>query len=55
MDINEFQLELLRQAVSNSRGQHTARGRRRAMARALDKLSSKHNNVGDDSLEGHEE
>jgi len=55
MEINQFQLELLRQAVANSRGQHTARGRRRSMERAIDKLVSKHNKSDGDSLEDHED
>lgn len=48
------QLALLQSVASNSKGQHTARGRRRAMARALDKLSSKYNKGEGGSLEDHE-
>ena len=48
------QLALLQAVASNSKGQHTARGRRRAMARVLDKLSSKYNKKEGGSLEDHE-
>lgn len=48
------QLALLQAASSNTKGQHTSRGRRRAMARALDKLSSKYNKKEGGSLEDHE-
>lgn len=47
-------LALLMAATNNTRGQHTNRGRRRAMERALNKLSFKYNKGEDGSLEDHE-
>jgi len=54
MELNP-QMALLQAAMSNTRGQHTARGRRRAMQRAIDKLTSKYNKSNSSSLEEHEE
>jgi hypothetical protein len=48
-------LALLMAANNNTRGQHTNRGRRRAMERALDKLSKLGNKSADGSLEEHED
>ena len=48
-------LALLMAATSNSRGQHTNRGRRRAMERAIKKLSKLYNKAEDSSFEDYEE
>ncbi len=51
MHLTDEMIQLLQEATNNTRGQHTARGRRRAMARALDKLSNK---MPPPSLEEHD-